>query len=344
MCDVKSHVSLRSKMKINNFIYELPEELIAQKPADKRDESRLMIVKDSLKHKKFSDIIDYLEKDDVLVINETKVIEAKLIGKKLSGAYAEIILTKRINNKRFVCRIKSRNPIVGSEFVFNKYKCKVIAKDFDIFIVEFDKELSKEKLKEIAVLPAPPYIKEEIDYDRYQTVYAEKEGSVAAPTAGLHFTDELINKIKEKGVKIAKLTLHVGFGTFIPVRTENIEEHQMEEEYFEIDKENAYLINECSGKLVCVGTTSMRALESMSKKGKIVKYSGISDLFIYPGYKFQSNVSMLITNFHLPKSTLLLLVSAFAGTDLIKKAYEEGIKERYRFYSFGDAMLLWKNI
>lgn len=352
-------------MKISEFSYELPEELIAQFPADKRDESRLIIVKDEIEHKKFSDIIDYLKKDDVLVLNETKVIEAKLIGEKSTGAYAEIILTKRIDDKRFICRIKSRNPIAGSEFVFNvseisknkisehdqevvsktildTYNCKIIKQDFDIFTVEFDKELSKEKLKKIAVLPSPPYIKEEMDYSRYQTVYAEKEGSVASPTAGLHFTPELLDKIKEKGVKIAKLCLHVGFGTFISVRTENVEEHKMEEEYFEIDLVNKEIINNCSGRLVCVGTTSMRALESMCKDGKIVKDKGMSDLFIYPGYKFKSNVSMLITNFHLPKSTLLLLVSAFAGKDVIFNAYKEAIKKKYRFYSFGDAMLLWK--
>lgn len=355
-------------MKTSDFIYELPQELIAQYPAKNRDESRLMVVKNSIEHTKFLDIVDYLNNGDVLVLNETKVIEAKLIGKKLSGAYAEIILTKRIDDKKFESRIKSRNPIVGSEFVFelleisknkisehdqevvskkilDRFRCRVIAKDFDVFTVEFDKKLSKEKLKEIAVLPSPPYIKKQIDYERYQTVYADKEGSVAAPTAGLHFTDELINKIKEKGVKIAKLTLHVGFGTFIPLRTENVEEHKMEKEYFEIDSINKKIINECKGRLVCVGTTSMRALESMCENGKIVKDKGWADLFIYPGYKFKSNVSMLITNFHLPKSTLLLLVSAFAGKDIVFNAYKEAIKEKYRFFSFGDAMLLFrKNI
>ena len=330
-------------MKTSSFDYNLPEELIAQHPSDKRDESRLMIVGDEIEHIKFSDIIDYLEKDDVLVLNETKVIEAKLIGKKITGAKAEIILTKRIDNKRFEARIKAKNPKAGTEFIFNIFKCKIIEQDDDIFIVEFDKELSKEKLKEIAVLPTPPYVKEEIkDYSRYQTVYADKEGSVAAPTAGLHFTDELLERIMEKGIKIAKLTLHVGFGTFIPIRTEKVEEHKMEEEYFEIDKENADIINECKGRLVCVGTTSMRALESMCKNGKIIKYSGLADLFIYPGYKFKSNTEMMITNFHLPKSTLLLLVSAFAGKDKILDAYKEAIKEKYRFYSFGDAMLLFK--
>ena len=332
-------------MKTVDFNYELPEELIAQKPADKRDESRLMIVGDKIKHKNFSDIINYLEKDDVLVLNETKVIEAKLVGTKVSGSPAEVILTKRIDDKTFECRIKARNPYVGIELIFDSHKCKIIEQDYDIFVIEFDKELSKEDLKKIAVIPTPPYIKEKIDYARYQTVYADKEGSVAAPTAGLHFTPELLNKIKEKGVKIAKLTLHVGFGTFISIRTENIEEHEMEQEYFEIDEINKKIIENCSGNLICVGTTSLRALEAMSEDGKIVKTEGWADLFIYPGYEFKSNVSMLITNFHLPKSTLLLLVSAFAGKNVIFNAYSEAIKEKYRFYSFGDAMLLFgKNI
>ena len=329
-------------MKTNEFDYSLPEELIAQKPAEKRDMSRLMAVKEKIEHKRFNEIIDYLNKDDVLVLNETKVIEAKLIGSKVSGSPAEVILTKRIDNKRFKARIKTKNPKIGTEMIFNDIRCRVLFRDNDIFTIEFEKELFDEDIKKIAVLPTPPYIKEKMDYSRYQTVYAEKEGSVAAPTAGLHFTPELLKRIEEKGVKIAKLTLHVGFGTFIPIRSEDIEEHQMEEEYFEIDAVDKKIINECKGRLVCVGTTSMRALESMCENGKIVKYSGITDLFIYPGYEFKSNVSLLITNFHLPKSTLLLLVSAFAGKDIIFNAYQEAIKEKYRFFSFGDAMLFFK--
>ena len=329
-------------LKTQDFDYELAEELIAQFPADKRDKSRLMIVGNKIEHKQFSDVIDYLQKDDVLVLNETKVIKSKLTGKKTTGSDAEIILLKRIDNKRFVSRVKTKNPNIGTEMIFNDFKCKIIKQETDIFTIEFEKELTDEVIDKIAILPTPPYIKEKMDYNRYQTVYAQKEGSVAAPTAGLHFTKELIEQIKSKGVKIAKLTLHVGFGTFIPIRTENIEEHKMEDEYFEIDDRNSELINNCKGRLVCVGTTSLRALEAMSKDGKIARKKGIADLFIYPGYKFQSNVEILITNFHLPKSTLLLLVSAFAGTETIKKAYQEAIKQKYRFYSFGDAMILFK--
>lgn len=353
-------------MKTSDFDYKLAEELIAQFPADKRDKSRLMIVGKKTEHKLFSDIIDYLQKDDVFVLNETKVIKSKLVGKKTTGSDAEIILLKRIDNKNFVSRVKTKNPNIGTEMIFNmseiskneisehdqevvsktildNYKCKIIKQETDIFTIEFDKELTDDVIDKIAILPTPPYIKEKMDYSRYQTVYAQKEGSVAAPTAGLHFTEELLEKIKQKGVKIAKLTLHIGFGTFIPIRTLNIEQHKMEEEYFEIDEENKNLINNCKGRLVCVGTTSLRALEAMSKNGKIVKDKGIADLFIYPGYKFQSNVEILITNFHLPKSTLLLLVSALAGTETIKKVYQEAIKEKYRFYSFGDAMVLFKS-
>lgn len=368
-------------MKISEFDYELPKEFIAQEPAVPRDHSRLMVVNNdcTIEHKKFYDITDYLQEGDVLVINETKVLPYKFIGKKETGGKAEMILGSRLGNKldnnryecrrhehrrykcrrherrqhepisykwgMYECRIKSTKTRIGTQLIFGKAKVKVIDKAADKFVVEIDdfNELVKE-----GRMPLPPYIehdenKEEEYREKYQTVYAEKEGSIAAPTAGLHFTDELLKKIAEKGVNIAKLCLHVSFATFTPLKSEDVEQHKMDKEYFEVDERNAGIINGCKGRLFAVGTTALKALESSCDgDGKIISKKGWSSLFIYPGYKFKSKTTALITNFHLPKSTLLMLVSAFAQKERIMNAYKEATGKGYRFFSFGDSMLIFK--
>jgi len=335
-----------AKLKLSKFDYELPKELIAQQPAEIRDKSQLMVVGEKIENRVFSDILDYLQEDDVLVLNETKVMPAKLVGQKSTGGDAEVILTKQENNRVFECRIKAKNPGIGTELVFGDLKARIVRQNDDIFDIEFDRKVTKKMLQRKGTLPLPPYIKEEIkDYSRYQTIFARKEGAVAAPTAGLHFTPELLKKIKQKGVKITKICLHVGFGTFIPIEEDEVTKHEMESEYYEINPVEAKIINNCKGRLICVGTTSMRALESAcDETGKIKKLHGWTDLFIYPGYKFKSKTKAMITNFHLPKSSLLLMVSAFAGRNTIFKAYRKAIKEQYRFYSFGDAMFLYKQL
>lgn len=331
------------KLNLSGFDYELPKELIAQRPAEIRDKSRLLVAGDKIEHRIFSDIVDYLHKGDVLVLNETKVMPAKLVGNKSTGGRAEIILTRQENARVFECRIKANKPKIGDELVFGDLRCLVVRQNDDIFDVEFNANVTKKVLQKKGMLPLPPYIREEVNESRYQTIFAKKEGAVAAPTAGLHFTGELLEKIKQKGVKIAKICLHVGFGTFIPIREADITQHVMESEYYEISPVEAEIINNCKGRLVCVGTTSVRAVESAcDANGKIKKLSGWTDLFIYPGYKFKSQTKLLITNFHLPKSTLLLMVCAFSGRKKIFQAYNIAIKKKYRFYSFGDAMLLFR--
>lgn len=333
-------------MKISEFDYILPKEFIAQHPAEPRSSSKLMILdKDKIEHKRFSDIVDYLEKDDVLVINITKVEPLKLIGKKSTGGKAEIFISKKIKGRTFESRIKTSNPKIGNIFLFkNNLIAEIIGKKEDVFILKFNKEISKKILKDVGEMPLPPYIKEKLsDKKQYQTIYAKKSGSIAAPTAGFHFTEELLNKIKNKGVKIANVCLHISFSTFLPVREENLENHKMDREYFEISKKDADIINNCKGRLFVVGTTSLKTLESAcNENGKIISQKNYSNLFIYPGYKFKSKASALITNFHLPKSTLLLLVCAFAGKERIFNAYKIAIKNKYRFYSFGDGMMIFK--
>jgi S-adenosylmethionine:tRNA ribosyltransferase-isomerase len=331
-------------MQLDDFNYELPEERIAQEAVKPKDSSRLMVVKnDSIEHRHFHNLIDYLQEGDVLVINESKVSRAKIEGNKITGSKVEIILCEKINNTTFKARIKANKVRVGNKYDFHdgRLKAEVIGQDKDIFVVEFDKEISNEIIDKYFELPLPPYVKRKInDESEYQTVYSKKEGSLAAPTAGLHFTDELLNKIKDKGVKIATVCLHVDFGTFLPVRG-NIKDHKMHEEYYEIDEAAAKTINNRKGRLICVGTTSVRTLESAAdSQGKIAPSKNKTEIFIYPGYKFKNKIDCLVTNFHLPKSTLLMLVSAYYGRENILKAYEEAIKEKYRFYSLGDAMLL----
>lgn len=340
-------------MKTSDFFYDLPKELIAQTPIKKRDESRLMVVdrnSSDIKHKHFFDIIDYLNEGDCLVLNSSKVIPARLYGNKLdTGGKVEFLLLENKGNNLWEVLVKpGKKAKVGTEFEFGngKLKAKVIKILEDgnrIVELKHDKEIY-ELLDEIGQMPLPHYITSELkDKNRYQTVYCKERGSAAAPTAGLHFTPELLNKIKEKGVNIAYLTLHVGLGTFRPVKVEDISEHKMHSEYFSISQETADLINSTkkNGKrVVAVGTTSCRTLESAADENGFFKAcSGYTDIFISPGYKFKV-LDALITNFHLPESTLIMLVSAFLGYEKTIKAYKTAVENKYRFYSLGDAMLI----
>lgn len=339
-------------MNVSDFYYDLPEELIAQTPIEKRDESRLMVLnrKDqSIEHKQFKDIIDYLEPGDCLVRNNTKVIPARLYGKKATGAKIEFLLLNQIEGDIWESIVRPGHKLKpGTEVEFGDGLLKATVLDImpgGTRKVEFKYEgIFNEILDKIGLMPLPPYIHESLkDNDRYQTVYARYEGSAAAPTAGLHFTPELFEKLKQKGVEVANVTLHVGIGTFRPVKVENVEEHHMHSEHYYIKQEDAEKINSAkkNGKRVIgVGTTSCRVLETIADKDGMVKPTeGDTQIFIYPGYKFKC-LDGLITNFHLPESTLIMLVSALAGKEYIMKAYNEAVKERYRFFSFGDAMFI----
>ena len=339
-------------MKVSEFNYELPEELIAQTPIEKRDESRLMVLdreKQTIEHKTFKDIIDYLEPGDCLVRNNTKVIPARIYGKKETGAKVEFLLLKNIEGDIWESIVRPGNKLhIGTKVIFGDGL--LTAEILEIMPggtrkVKFSYQgIFNEILDKIGLMPLPPYIHEELkDNDRYQTVYAKYKGSAAAPTAGLHFTPELLKKIEEKGVKIANVTLHVGIGTFRPVKEENVENHEMHTEHFYIKQEDVNKINEAkqNGKrVIAVGTTSCRVLETIADENGLVKETEAdTSIFIYPGYHFKC-LDGLITNFHLPQSTLLMLVSALAGKDYIMKAYHEAVKEKYRFFSFGDAMFI----
>ena len=340
-------------MKLEEFNYELPEELIAQVPIEKRDESRLMILnrkEKTIEHKTFKNIIDYLEPGDCLVRNNTKVIPARLYGKKDTGANVEFVLLKQMEGDIWESIVRPGNKLKPGTIVnFGDgiLKAKVLEiMDGGTRKVEFEYNgIFNEILDKIGLMPLPPYIHESLkEKDRYQTVYAKYNGSAAAPTAGLHFTPELLKAIEEKGVKIANVTLHVGIGTFRPVKEENIEEHQMHTEHYYIKQEDVEKINETkkNGKrVIAVGTTSCRVLETIanSETGMVEETEGDTGIYIYPGYKFKC-IDGLITNFHLPKSTLLMLVSALAGREYILNAYNEAVKEKYHFFSFGDAMFI----
>lgn len=340
-------------MKVTDFNYNLPEELIAQVPIEKRDESRLMVLdkeKKTIEHKVFKDILDYLKPGDCLVRNNTKVIPARLYGvKEETGANVEFLLLHRVEGDIWEVMVRPGKKLMpGAKVSFGDgiLKAEILEKmDDGNRKVKFEYNgIFNEILDKIGLMPLPPYIKERLkEKDRYQTVYAKYEGSAAAPTAGLHFTDELLEKIKEKGVEIANVTLHVGIGTFRPVKVENIEEHDMHSEHYYLKKEDADKINNArknGGRIIAVGTTSCRVLESISDENGIVhETEGDTSIFIYPGYKFKC-IDCLITNFHLPESTLIMLVSALAGKDYIMKAYEEAVKEKYKFFSFGDAMFI----
>ena len=340
-------------MKLEDFDYNLPEELIAQVPIQKRDESRLMVVdreKRTIEDKVFKDIIDYLEPGDCLVRNNTKVIPARLYGKKDTGANVEFVLLKQIEGDIWESIVRPGNKLKpGSKVIFGDGLLK--AEILDVLEdgtrkLKFEYDgIFNEILDKIGLMPLPPYIHESLkENDRYQTVYAKYEGSAAAPTAGLHFTPELLKKIEEKGIKIANVTLHVGIGTFRPVKEENIEEHKMHTEHFYIKQEDVDKINETKKngkKVIAVGTTSCRVLETIADEntGLVKQIEADTGIYIYPGYKFKC-IDGLITNFHLPKSTLLMLVSALADREFILEAYNKAVEEKYRFFSFGDAMFI----
>ena len=340
-------------MKTSDFYYDLPEELIAQDPLEDRSSSRLMCLdkkSGELKHTNFKHIIDYLNKGDCLVINDTKVIPARLYGSKIgTNAGIEILLLKRKDGNVWETLVKpGKKAKPGTKISFGDGL--LIGEVIDIVeegnrIIRFEYDgIFEEILDELGQMPLPPYITHKLeDKNRYQTVYAKHEGSAAAPTAGLHFTEELLKEIKEKGVDIARVTLHVGLGTFRPVKEENVLDHHMHSEFYRIDEEAAEKINNArknNGRIIAVGTTSTRTLESVAKEdGTIEACSGWTQIFIYPGYKFKA-IDCLITNFHLPESTLVMLVSALAGRENVLNAYETAVKEKYRFFSFGDAMFI----
>ena len=327
-------------MKLSDFDYQLPKELIAQEPAESRDSSRLLVLREGIEHRSFRDIPEYLEPGDVLVINDTKVLKARIFGKKSTGGKIEALILRKVEDNLWEALVKGRVK-EGSVLEFSGHTAKVIEKDEGKAFLEFSEDPSL-IMEEQGVYPLPPYIKKyRGDMERYQTVFAKKDGAVAAPTAGLHFTPELLKSIGKKGVDMVHITLHVGWGTFKPVKVENIEEHRMESEWYEISGEAAERINSREGRLFAVGTTTVRSLESSSVNGAIIPGAGETDLFIYPGYEFKSGMDALITNFHLPKSTLLMLVTAFGGYERIMKAYRVAVEERYRFFSFGDAMLIF---
>lgn len=338
-------------IKTTDYDYELPLELIAQTPLENRSESRLMVLNrknKTIEHKTFSDIVDYLSDNDVLVLNDTKVIPARLIGEKEdTKAVIEVLLLKDLGNNKWECLAKPQKRVkIGSIIIFGDglLKAKCLEK-FDMGICHFEliyEGILVEILDKLGSMPLPPYIHEKLmDKDRYQTVYAKNLGSAAAPTAGLHFTPELLEKIKAKGVELVFVTLHVGLGTFRPVETEDLTNYVMHSEYYEISKEAADTLNKAkaSGKrIIAVGTTSTRTLESAYDNG-FKECKNDTSIFIYPGYEFKA-IDAQITNFHLPKSTLIMLVSALAGKDFVLSAYEEAVKEKYRFFSFGDAMFI----
>jgi len=342
------------KFSLSFYDYDAPLDLIAQKPAGRRDQSRLLTVNrknNRIGHAMFSDIAGMLEKGDCLVINDTKVIPARLKGKKsITGASIEILLSSCIDNIWEAMMKNSRRVKPGDFVEFGEgLKAEVTEKHGKTVSLKFNKSGSEFYgiLNKCGEIPLPPYIKEGINHpghmDRYQTVYAKNEGASAAPTAGLHFTNALLDEIRNKGVKIAKITLHTGLGTFEPVTAEDIRQHKMHEEWFNISKENADIINSArdnNKRIIAVGTTSLRTIESAAdKNGRIEAKTGKTGIFIYPGYTFKIT-DALITNFHLPKTTLLALVHAFAGSELIKRAYNEAIKEKYRLFSYGDAMFI----
>jgi len=328
-------------IKLSEFDYMLPKELIAQYPLEKREEARLLIVDRKtgrFNHAVFKEINRFFKKDDLLVLNDTKVLHCRLIGKKATGGKVEILLTRRINGTTFSCLLQPSRTKVGEKIFFAEGSIKGVLSSRGK--ISF-KQPDADEIYSFGIVPLPPYIKREVqDLDKlyYQTVYAKNEGALASPTAGLHFTEELLKEIQTEGLKLAYLTLHVGLGTFRPVKCEDITNHKMDPEYFLIPDATTVLLNRTKankGRIIAVGTTSLRALETYSLGQK----EGNTDLFIYPGYKFKL-VDCLLTNFHFPMTTLFMLVCAFGGRDLMLKAYQEAVEKKYRFYSYGDAMLI----
>jgi S-adenosylmethionine:tRNA ribosyltransferase-isomerase len=341
-------------MKVSDFDYDLPQELIAQKPLENRVDSRLLFLDKKtgeMQHKKFPSVLEFLNEGDSLVLNDTRVMPARILGtKKGTGANIEFLILKRVEDEIWEVILKpGRKAQIGSRFVFGQGALEAevlsIVADGNRLVRFFYDGIFEEILDQVGLIPLPPYITESLrDQERYQTVYAKDKGSCAAPTAGLHFTKELLLEIEKKGVKIVYLTLHVGLGTFRPVKVEDVKGHHMHSEYYVITEEACKMINQTKAqgkKVVAVGTTSVRVLETVAnQEGKVFPKVGETDMFIYPGYDFKC-VDTLITNFHLPQSTLLMLVSALAGRDNIVKAYQEAVREQYRFFSFGDAMIIF---
>ena len=340
-------------MKTSDFFYDLPEELIAQDPLEDRTASRLLVLDrktGAVEHKIFSDVIDYLNEGDCLVINNTRVIPARLIGEKEgTGGKVEVLLLKRRANDVWETLVKPGKKLKpGAKITFGDGRLRAevleVVEEGNRLVKFYYEGIFEEILDSLGEMPLPPYITHKLeDKEMYQTVYAKFDGSAAAPTAGLHFTKELLNKIEEKGIKIASITLHVGLGTFRPVKVDDVNNHHMHTEWYEVNDEAADIINETKrngGRVICVGTTSCRTIESVADENGYMKAkTDETDIFIYPGYKFKV-MDGLITNFHLPESTLVMLVSAFAGKENVLSAYETAVKEKYRFFSFGDAMIL----
>ncbi len=339
-------------MKKSDFYYDLPKELIAQTPVEPRNSSRLLVLNKETggtEHKHFYDLIDYLKKGDCLVLNNTRVLPARIFGTRTdTGSVVEFVLLKQIENNRWECLAgPGKKAKQGKEFKFSDELSAVVAevKDDGNRIMEFVFNGNFfEILDRVGQMPLPPYITEKLkDKERYQTVYSDELGSAAAPTAGLHFTKEMLKEIADKGVNVVYVTLHVGLGTFRPVKEEEITEHKMHSEWYHISKETADIVNktkENGGRVICVGTTSCRTVESATVNGKLQAESRNTDIFIYPGYKFKC-MDALVTNFHLPESTLIMLVSAFAGYETTMETYKSAVREKYRFFSFGDAMFIY---
>ena len=336
-------------MKTHDFYYDLPQELIAQPPLEQRDASRLMVLNrqtGEISHRHFHDILDYLNPGDCLVMNDSRVLPARLLGHRPTGGMAEVLLLRDLGNKCWECLVKpGRKLQPGSTVIFGDGELTATVRDVQEDgnrVVEFHYEgIFLEILERLGKMPLPPYIKAELaDQERYQTVYSREVGSAAAPTAGLHFTKELLEEIRAKGVKTAFVTLHVGLGTFRPVKAEDVADHEMHSEFISVSKETADLINNRKGRVFAVGTTSCRTLESVSdENGTVHPVTDDTKIFIYPGYRFKIT-DALITNFHLPESTLLMLVSALTSREMMLKTYNEAIDMKYRFFSFGDAMLI----
>ena len=339
-------------MKKSDFYFELPDSLIAHYPPVKRTDSRLLCLNrqsGELAHQQFTDLLKHLRPEDLLVFNNTRVIPARLFGHKDSGGRVEVMVERLLPDNRLLAQVRtSKKPGTGASIHFtDELSATVEGREGQFFILQFGEALNlADLLDEIGHMPLPPYIKrndEALDRERYQTVYSSKKGAVAAPTAGLHFDTEILARIKDLGVESAFVTLHVGAGTFQPVRSERIEEHRMHSEYLELEQAVCDQVRACrkrGGRVIAVGTTSVRCLETASQSGDIKPYHGDTDIFIYPGYEFRS-VDALLTNFHLPESTLIMLVSAFAGRDAILNAYHEAVLQQYRFFSYGDAMFIY---
>lgn len=338
-------------MHVSDFDFELPEHLIARFPAERRTDSRLLHLNAStgeIRHLHFRDIIDLIDPADLMVFNDTRVVPARLFGRKETGGRVELLLERVLDPDRALMQVRSsKSPKSGSAIVIDssEYRLEVLGRQDDFFEIRFPSPGVFAIAEELGHVPLPPYIEREddsMDRDRYQTVYAREQGAVAAPTAGLHFDEELMTALKNKGVDQQFVTLHVGAGTFQPVRVERIEDHQMHSEWIDVGQDVVDAVGACQsreGRVIAVGTTSVRCLETASASGAIETVTGDTDIFIYPGYEFRS-VDAMITNFHLPGSTLIMLVSAFAGSDNIKRAYATAIEEAYRFFSYGDAMLI----